>query len=77
MQDQRTLYRKFFKKFDFWADLVPNNYEELRKNKEYINYLHNRIGWLKPTIRMYRGVIKSSEQLINLIDIELQKRENK
>lgn len=77
MQDHRTLYRKFFKKFDFWADLVPDNYEELRKNKEYINYLHNRIGWLKPTIRMYRGVIKSSEQLINLIDIELQKRENK
>ena len=76
MQDHRTLYRKFFKKFDFWNDLVPNNYEELSKDREYINYLNNRIGWLIPTVRMYKGVIKSSENLISLIDTELQKREN-
>ncbi len=76
MQDHRTLYRKFFKKFDFWNDLVPNNYELLSKDKEYINYLNNRIGWLIPTVRMYKGAIKSSENLISLIDTELQKREN-
>jgi len=41
-----------------------------------INYLNNRIGWLIPTVKMYKGAIKSSEDLINLIDTELQKRDN-
>ena len=76
MQDHRTLYRNFFKKFNFWGDLVPDNYEELSKNKEYINYLNNRIGWLKPTKGIYKGVIKSSEKLINFIDVELKNRED-
>ena len=52
MQDHRTIYRDYFKKFDFWSDLEPTNYTELIKNSQYINYLNNRIGWLNPTIRM-------------------------
>lgn len=76
MQDHRTLYRKFFKKFNFWGDLVPDNYEELSKDKEYINYLNNRIGWLNATKGIYKGVIKSSEKLINYIEVELENRED-
>lgn len=76
MQDHRTIYRDYFKKFDFWSDLEPANYAELSKNSKYINYLNNRIGWLKPTIGMYKSRIRGSEKLIALIDIELEKREN-
>ena len=76
MQDHRTIYRDYFKKFDFWSDLEPTNYTELIKNSQYINYLNNRIGWLNPTIRMYKGQIQNSEELIVLIDEELVKREN-
>ena len=65
----------FFKKFNFWGDLVPDNYEELSKDKEYINYLNNRIGWLNATKGIYKGVIKSSEKLINYIEVELKNRE--
>tara|TARA_B100000963_G_scaffold166598_1_gene144640 strand:+ start:234 stop:962 length:729 start_codon:yes stop_codon:yes gene_type:complete len=75
MQDHRTIYRDYFKKFDFWSDLEPVNYTELSKNSQYINYLNNRIGWLKPTIRMYKGRIRGSEKLIALIDSEIVKRE--
>lgn len=76
MQDHRTIYRDYFKKFDFWSDLEPANYAELSENVAYINYLNNRIGWLNPTIRMYKGQIQNSEELIVLIDEELVKREN-
>ena len=76
MQDHRELYRKHFKTFDFWGDLVPVDYEKLRENQEYINYLNNRIGWLQPIIGMYkRNGIGRAEKLIEMIDEELERRE--
>ena len=76
MQDHRELYRKHFKTFDFWGDLVPVDYEKLGENQDYINYLNNRIGWLTPIIGLYkRNGIERSEKLIELIDIELERRE--
>jgi hypothetical protein len=76
IQDHRNLYRKLFKKFNFWGDLVPLSYQELSKNQEYINYLNNRTGWLNPTISMYKKQIIYSERLINFIDVELNNRED-
>ena len=76
MHDHRNIYRKLFKKFNFWGDLVPLNYDELSKNQEYINYLNNRTGWLNPTIGLYKKQIIYSKRLINFIDFELKNREN-
>ncbi|WP_445749929.1 DUF6090 family protein [Polaribacter sp.] len=77
MQDHRELYRKHFKTFNFWGDLVPSDYDKLSKDQEYINYLNNRIGWLTPVIGMYKkNGIKRAEKLIELIDKELENREN-
>ncbi|MFL2585351.1 MAG: DUF6090 family protein [Parvicellaceae bacterium] len=76
VQDHRTIYRQYFKQFDFWGDLIPANYYELIENLEYINYLNNRIGWLNPTIGLYEDRIEGSQNLIKFIDYELEKREN-
>ena len=76
MQDHRSLYRRYFKSFNFWGDLVPVDYEELSKSREYRNYLNNRIGWLTPVIGMYKkNGIERSKKLIELIDTELEQRE--
>jgi hypothetical protein len=76
MQDHRELYRKYFKTFNFWGDLIPVDYDKLRENQEYINYLNNRIGWLTPIIGMYkRNGIGRAEKLIEVIDKELERRE--
>ena len=76
MQDHRELYRKYFKSFNFWGDLVPGDYNSLMKNQEYKNYLNNRIGWLTPIIGMYKSEgIGGAEKLIDLIENELENRE--
>tara|TARA_Y100000385_G_scaffold73840_1_gene74499 strand:- start:436 stop:1167 length:732 start_codon:yes stop_codon:yes gene_type:complete len=75
IHDHQNMYRKLFKKFNFWGDLKPVDYENLSENQEYLNYLNNRIGWLNPTKLLYERAIRLSERLINLIDIELDKRE--
>ena len=75
IQDHRELYRKYFKSFHFFRDLVPLDYEALSKNQEYKNYLYNRIGWLSPAIGMYeRTGIERAEKLIEFIDKELEAR---
>ena len=76
MQDHRELYRKYFKSFNFWGDLVPVDYNSLMKNQEYKNYLNNRIGWLTPIIGMYKSEgIGGAEKVIDLIENELENRE--
>ena len=75
-QDHREIYRKHFKEFHFYRDLVPLDYYKLSKDQNYINYLNHRIGWLSPTIGMYeRNGIDRAKKLIELIEQELKVRE--
>ena len=75
-EDQRELYRKHFKSFILFNDLVPADYDDLSTNSEYKNYLNNRIAWLTKTIKIYEnGGIRNTENLIGLIEKELKNRE--
>jgi hypothetical protein len=51
--------------------MTPENYQEIKLDKEYKNYLNNRIGILKTLIKMYEGTIRSIEDLIGEINKEL------
>jgi len=76
MADYRTLYRKHFAKSHYTKEMTPVNYQELRTNEEYRNYLHNRIGALETIIGLYKGNLIRSKKLIDNISKELNERVN-
>ena len=73
-QDQREINRKYLRKFSIFNYLEPVNYEKLRKEEEYINYLHNRLGFLETSIGLYKEHIEKNHNLIAAIERELKKR---
>ena len=74
--DQNNIYRKYFKEYNYIGELTPVDYTNLAKNQEYINYLNNRVGFIKPTIRYYKVFgIANAEKLIDHLDAELTSRE--
>lgn len=73
-QDSRDVSRKFFKKFEVFSDLIPQDYNELSKSQEYRNYLNNRIGWSNVTVSLYENNIQEAESMIMTINSELGKR---
>lgn len=74
-QDSRDISRKYFKKFEVFRDLVPEDYNALSNDKAYRNYLNNRIGWLNVTVALYRNRITGSKELIETIEDELMRRD--
>lgn len=74
MEDYRTLYRKYFSKSHLTNKMTPVNYQELRKNDEYHNYLYNRIGANETTISLYEGNLNNSNKLVKSISTELNER---
>jgi hypothetical protein len=73
-QDTREIYRSHFSRFQVYGDLVPLDYENLRENQQYINYLNNRLGWLEITISEYQNDLNGAEELIEEIEKELEYR---
>jgi len=76
-QDTREIYRSHFSRFQVYGDLVPLDYDNLRENQQYINYLNNRLGWLEITIDFYLSEQKGAEELIKVIEKEIEFRNNK
>jgi hypothetical protein len=76
-QDNREIYRSHFSKFQVYGDLVPLDYDNLRENQQYINYLNNRLGWLEMTVDMYQNELKGVEELILVIEKEIAHRNMK
>ena len=73
--DQQDVFRKYFKEYNYVGEVIPENYEELSNNSYYRNYLNNRIGFNKASIRYYKAFgIKNARSLIKLIEEELQHR---
>jgi hypothetical protein len=73
-QDSHDVYRKYFTKFDLYEDLVPVKYKDLRQNKEYLNYLNNRLGWMRFAVGVYNDRINDAEKLVGMIKKELMNR---
>lgn len=73
-QDSRDISRKFFKKFEVFSDLIPEDYTDLSMSQEYKNYLNNRIGWSNVTVSLYESNIQDAESLIEAIKSELDNR---
>ncbi len=76
-QDTREIYRSHFSSFQVYGDLVPLDYNNLRENQEYINYLNNRLGWLEMTVDLYQNRVKGAEELIEVIEKEIVSRNKK
>ncbi|MCF7560920.1 DUF6090 family protein [Sabulilitoribacter multivorans] len=74
-KDQQDIYRKYFKEYNYIGEVIPENYEELSKNSYYKNYLKNRIGFNKSSIKYYKVFgIKNAKSLIAQIEEELKNR---
>lgn len=74
--DNREVYRKYFKEFSVFSNLVPVNYEELRNDQLYQNYLNNRAAWQQVTNVYYKRLIVQAEELMKDVDQEVASRED-
>lgn len=58
---------------DMNGGTVPSNYSALLASTYYINYLYYRIGWKKDYISFLKSLMKDTRNLLEIIDIELEK----
>ena len=73
IQDYNSLYRKKFRysELTYNGKMIPENYQDIKLDREYLNYLNNRIGILNTLIGNYETNIKRTEDLIGQINNEL------
>jgi len=74
IEDYNSLYRKKFRHSELALDgkMIPENYQDIKLDREYINYLNNRIGILNTMIWNYEANIERTEDLIVQINSEIK-----
>lgn len=60
--------------YDIQGNGMVNDFERLRKDKEFTNMLSGRRNWKVDIIRTYNELIKESLQLSEMIDQDIKRR---
>ena len=69
-----TVYLRHIE-YDKQGKATINDFDSLRKDREFMNLLSNRRLWKVDIIRAYKKLIEESKQLSRMIEQELKRRE--
>jgi hypothetical protein len=73
LDDYNNLYREKFSSSEFTGSpkMIPESFEDIKRDIKFHNYLRNRIGILRTSAGNYSTNIERAQELIDMIEAEL------